>query len=646
MEIPSARVMRVNSYRIGINQVDPYRYYYAAIGLFPGLEIDGRITEVFGTRQTQSGWGNYGNYKDKAFDLKYQLWAESKHLPAISLGVMDPHGTRVYTSQYVVLSKQVYPFDFTIGLGNGRYGKQSLPAQGEGVKLEMLRDPEGWLSDSQVFWGIQFLPSEKCALMVEYSPIKYHIQVRDPAQARYFRESVPSKYNFGLRWRPVRWAEIDLTYQRGQELGVNLSMAFDIGKPLIPIYDHPCKEKSEDRARPATERIEKALAVSGFSDIGVVMMEDDLWIEAQNDKYYYAPGAWGVVMGIVKDIPPDRFDRLHITLKENGLPMSALHLARADMADLYAERLKPDEFLYLSDYGAPPADRPAVETRYKRTVRYGLRPSLETFLNDPSGFFRYRLGLSGWASYHPWSGGSFVAGLAGYPINNVTSSNEPLSIPVRSDIVLYKKRQLALDRLMFDQINRLTPHLYTRVAAGALEIQYAGLDAEVAAPILDGRMLLGLSGSAVKKRAPERPFSLKQNGVKNVYTTGFANARLNIPEADVAVDVKVGRFLAGDQGARITISKFINGVVIWAWYSFTDTHIFSDRFNRGYHDKGIGITIPMRLFEGKDTKTAYNYTLSPWTRDVAQDIDHYQSLFDFIGRNVRIFLEKDKKTIH
>lgn len=643
MEIPSARVMRKHSYRIGVGQVDPYRYYYVAISPFQGLELDGRITEVLGVKVTQSGWGGYGNTKDKGSDLKYQLWPEGKYLPAISLGIMDPHGTRIYTSQYVVFSKQIYPFDFTVGLGNGRYGKKSLPAQGEGVKLEMLSDPGGWLSDSQVFWGIQFAPSEKYAFMVEYSPIKYHIQVRDPAHSRYFREPAPSKFNFGLRWRPVRWAELDLTYQRGQELGLNFSMAFNIGRPLIPIYDHPYKEKAEDRVRPVTERIQKALAASGFSDIGVLIVGDDLWVEAQNDKYYYTPRAWRVILNIIHDIPPEPFEYLNIILKENGIPMSFLHLSREDLVELQAGRLKPDEFLYLSQYGAPTAERPAVESRYKRTVRYGLRPSLETFLNDPSGFFRYRLGLSAWTNYHPWRGSSFIAGLAGYPINNVTSSNEPLSIPVRSDVVLYKKRQVALDRLMFDQMERLTSNLYARLAAGLLEVQYAGLDAEVAVPLLNGRIFLGLSGSAVKKRAPSRPFHFKEDEVKDVYTTGFVNARLNIPEKEVAVDVKAGRFLAGDKGARITISKFINGVILWAWYSFTDTSMFSDRFNRGYHDKGIGVTIPMRLFEGKDTKTAYHLSLSPWTRDVAQDIDHYHNLFDFIGRNTNIYLDKDKE---
>ena len=85
---------------------------------------------------------------------------------------------------------------------------------------------------------------------------------------------------------------------------------------------------------------------------------------------------------------------------------------------------------------------------------------------------------------------------------------------------------------------------------------------------------------------------------------------------------------------------------LYAWYSFTDTSIFTDSSNRGYSDKGIGVRIPMRLFEGTDTKTAYNYSVSPWTRDVAQDIDHFTNLFDYLGRDTKIYLDKDRNHLY
>ena len=54
----------------------------------------------------------------------------------------------------------------------------------------------------------------------------------------------------------------------------------------------------------------------------------------------------------------------------------------------------------------------------------------------------------------------------------------------------------------------------------------------------------------------------------------------------------------------------------------------------------------LRLFTGQDSKTAYRYSLSPWTRDVAQDIDRYLPLFDRIGRNAGVLLDKDQESTY
>ena len=567
-------------------------------------------------------------------------------MPALAIGFNDPHGTRLYPSQYIVASKQIYPFDFTIGFGNGRFGDKPLPAQGEGIKLEIFSDTGDWLSDSNFFGGIQFAPSEKFAMMVEYSPIKYDEQTRDPAQKKYFQDPVSSKFNFGIRYKPVKWFEMDLSYQRGEEIGVNASLAFDIGNPLLPIYDPLYRESPAFSGNPLSERVEWALYSSGFSDIGVIISGDELWIEAQNDKYLFSTKAIGILLNLIVEITPEHIEKIQIILKENGVPKIAVNTLRSDIEDFHDEKLTVNEFFYLAEMNTGISEGLDVKGKYRKRFHYGIKPSVETFLNDPSGFFKYRVGLSGWASYNPWDGSTVLASVEGYPVNNISTTNEPLSIPVRSDIVLYKKEDIALGRLLFDQIYKSEDEIYGKFSAGLLEIEYAGIDGEIAKPVLDGRILLGLSGSIVKKREPGEPFELKEDDVKDYYTTAFFNTRLNIPEMDIAVDLKAGRFLAGDPGVRVTVSKFINGVVLKAWYSVTDTSDFTDPFNDGYNDKGISVSIPLRLFTGTDTKTVFNYLLSPWTRDTGQDIDHFGTLFDFIERDTKILIDKDTQMIY
>ncbi|TAN40740.1 MAG: hypothetical protein EPN25_06515 [Nitrospirae bacterium] len=645
LTIPTARVIKENTYRIGFGWVDPYTYYYATLSPLAGLEINGRITSIRGVPAFPGRTGGQGDFKDKAIDFKFQLIPEGKYMPAMAVGIMDPQGTRIYASQLVVVSKQIYPFDFTLGFGNGRFGKKPLLPLDETIKIEMISDPKAWLKDSQFFWGVQFRPSEKYALMLEYSPIRYHKQTSDPAQAKYFNESVPSHYSFGARWRPYSWAEFDLSYQRGNKLGLGFSMDFELGKPLVPLYDRPYKEAPGSGLNPVAERITEALHAIGFSDITVTLKGEHLSLAAQNDTYYYAPKAVGRMLKTLHGIAPDTVKHFHLLLRENGVPMTSFSMERIDVRDLFSEKLSAGEFLRLVETKTDPAGSADATGRHRKLFTYGVKPVVETLLNDPTGFFRYRVGAKAWGSYHPWTGASFIAGLEGFPLNNVTSTNEPLSIPVRSDLVLFKRKDVVLDRLMVDQIYKGGHELYGRAAAGLLEVQYAGIDAEVAMPLFKGRLLVGLGGSYVKKRDPDNLFALKTDGVKDTFSTAFVNARINFPEKEISVDLKAGKFLAGDKGVRVGMSKFINGVVISAWYSRTGTSIFQDNFNRGYHDKGISISIPLRLFKGSDSKTSYTYSLSPWTRDVAQDIDHFNTLFDFIGRNQKIYIEKDAREL-
>ena len=153
MEIPTARVMRENSWRFGISQVDPARTYYGVISPLKGLEIDGRVTEILGTSDEveKDKFEGYGNNKDKSADLKFQFIPEGKYMPALAVGIMDPSGTRLLASQYIVASKQIYPFDFTVGLGNGRFGDKPLLASGNGVEMELFTDPKQWWEDARVF---------------------------------------------------------------------------------------------------------------------------------------------------------------------------------------------------------------------------------------------------------------------------------------------------------------------------------------------------------------------------------------------------------------------------------------------------------------------------------------------------------------
>lgn len=57
---------------------------------------------------------------------------------------------------------------------------------------------------------------------------------------------------------------------------------------------------------------------------------------------------------------------------------------------------------------------------------------------------------------------------------------------------------MLLSLLMFEQIEKFKYEIYGKMAVGLLEVQYAGIDGEVAMPLLNGRILAGIGGSLVK----------------------------------------------------------------------------------------------------------------------------------------------------
>lgn len=640
MEIPTARVMGEERWRAGVSYIEPLWHYYGTLSPLKGLEVNARINKVEGYPALLSG---YGDLKDKAVDIKYQVVSEGKYRPALALGFLDPHGTRLFGAQFLVASKQIYPFDFTIGYGDGRFGDRPLPrGDGEGFKFDIFTDPDRWLKEGRFFYGIQFVPSERFALMVEYSPVDHDRQASGALRDYFRKNPTSSKWNLGLRWKPFHWATVDLSWQRGNQVGLALSTEFDFGRPFIPLYDHPYRELPEHRRDPLEERLIRALYESGFSDIGVALRRDALWIDAQNDAWFFTPRALRVVLDLVADIAPSSVEDVHIILKHNGIPQVRLTTLLADVVDLKAGALTVNQFFYLAEMRTDSLHVPKGDKEHRRSVDYGIRPMARFFLNDPSGFFKYRLGVGLSARAMPLRGMTIVTGVSTFPLNTVSTSNVPPGQAVRSDSVPYLEEEVILDRLMVEQIVKTPCQVYLRGAAGILEIQYAGFDGEIALPLFDGRILVGASGSLVKKREPGELLSLKKNPNQDSYRTAFFNARLNIPEQDVWIDLKAGRFLAGDKGTRVSVSKFYNGLTLSAWYGVTDTDMFRDNANRGYKDKGISLSIPLRFFKGADSRTTYGFALAPWTRDVAQDISHLTPLFDYIGRNVNIYLDKDR----
>ena len=270
MEIPTARILPDGAMRLGAAGASPYSWYSFGFGVLPGLEFSGRYTDV---SNIPGGLGPaFGSYKDKAFDIKYQLLPESKIGPAVALGWNDFQGTRLFEAQYIVISRQIYPLDFTLGMGRKR-----------------LKGPLN-IADEIGFWGgVEWALTDRLHLMAEYNPIEYQ---KDQLPPRGVPEGSDSPFNVGLRYRTWLGFDLGLSYQRGDTLGFAAHLQFELGRPILPARPDPPSwqfaVQEADPAASAAQRVRQVIAdvqQAGFSDVAAAATDHDLNVEFENNRY-------------------------------------------------------------------------------------------------------------------------------------------------------------------------------------------------------------------------------------------------------------------------------------------------------------------------------------------------------------------------
>ncbi len=110
--------------------------------------------------------------------------------------------------------------------------------------------------------------------------------------------------------------------------------------------------------------------------------------------------------------------------------------------------------------------------------------------------------------------------------------------------------------------------------------------------------------------------------------TGHLTGYWQLPYIDdVTAKVSVGRYLAGDIGTTIDLSKrFDSGIIMGAYATLTD--VSAEEYGEGSFTKGIYITIPFDLILIHATTSQGTVDWVPLTRDGGQMLNRSKSLYD------------------
>lgn len=648
LQTPTARMAPEGELSLNYRDNDQYRYYSGSVQLFPWLETTLRYTDVR-TRKYSPVEAFSGNqtYKDKAFDLKLRLWEEGYWLPQVSVGARDIGGTGLFDGEYLVANKAWGPFDFSLGIGWGYLGtngniKNPLCSYKSAYCVRDNRYKQAGSTDtsqmfrgpSALFGGVEYqTPWNPLRLKLEYDGNNYQQDFAGKLPQR-------SKVNVGAIYRVSDWADINLSYERGNTwmFGFTLRNNFNNLRPSYSDNPRPKYQPQPQDAILQHSVVANQLTLlkynAGLADPQIQVKGDTLYVTGEQVKYRHNQEGVERANRIIMNDLPDGIRTIRVT--ENRLRMPAV-TTETDVASLKrhleGEPLGQDTELVQKRVTPIVPDKTEQGWYIDRTAfDFHLDPVLNQSLGGPEGFYMYQLGVMAtadwWVTDHLLTTGSLFGNISNnYDKFNYTNPPKDSALPrVRTRVREYVQNDVYVNNLQANYFQYLGNNFYGQVYGGYMETMYGGAGAEVLWRPVDGPLAFGIDANYVKQRdwrsaqdmMKFTDYSVKTGHFTAYWTPWFAD--------NVLVKASAGQYLAGDKGVTLEVSKhFDSGIVVGAYA--TKTNVSAAQYGEGDFTKGVYVSVPLDLFSASPTRSRAAIGWTPLTRDGGQKLGRKFDLY-------------------
>lgn len=632
LQTPTARMADEGAMAFTANRTSPYTRYNFTLQPLPWLEGSFRYVNVANRRYGPASFSGNQSYKDKSIDAKVRVWQESHYLPALSVGIRDLGGTGLFSGEYVVASKRFGAFDTSLGLAWGYLG-----GRGDiGNPLSIINDkfdtrpgrgdnPGGQFNShnyfrgrAALFGGISYqTPWQPLVLKLEYEGNNYQHEPQQNNQPQ------RTPINFGAVYRLNRNIDLSLALERGRVAAFGFTLhgnpATSAGPPKR--LDPPPPARA---ATPPTQTPQQVAwpAVSaqlrdnaGIQVAKITRRGSEIVVTGEQRRYLYPAKALGrMARTLDNQLGPD-IDWYTMVSTRGGLPIVATSVHRQRFDALLDHAIELSAFRRSVEQNTPRPQR--EEVLYQAPPKKfdgGLSVDYSQSLGGPNAFILYQVAANYDANYHftpnLWWSGTASANL----LNNYDkfTYDAPINLPrVRTYIRQYlTSSRITMPTFQLTGSRQLGNDLYGLAYAGMLESMYAGVGGEVLYRPLGEHWAIGADANWVRQRGFDQDFSLRKYHV----ATGHVTAYFDLPRPGLVVALSYGRYLAGDRGATINVSrKFANGVRMGAWATFTN--VSAQRFGEGSFDKGIYVSVPFDLLLPRSQLRSANFTWQPLIRD-------------------------------
>nr|WP_180888002.1 YjbH domain-containing protein [Ruegeria sp. THAF57] len=580
--------------------------------------------------------GEQGDRYDRSFDLHFRLREESRHSPAVVVGLRDFGGTGIYAAEYLVATKTIRDrFKLTGGIGWGRLagrGSFENPLSLISSRFDTRDDPRAgtieetgrldfgnWFQgDAALFGGASWQYNDRLTFLAEYSPDLYQKE-RDRIDFK-----VRSPINLGVQYRFRNGSQLTTSVLYGTTLGLTYSYFIDPRKTVAPggqgASPPPLLPPEQVNARAprnqtdVRDQLQSALQKEGLRLVYLSETGETVQVGVENKAYGQAAQALGRTARVLANEQPAQTKHFDIALMSNGVPLSAV---RVDRDDLYELEHDPDNawrsFSRAEISDTIPLVEGGVITDAYPHFSYRFGPYLNFSFFDPDDPLRYEIGAALGLDYTLSPGFTLSTGLR-QPIistlDDTTRVSDSVLPRVRSDWPIYaQESNLRVEHMTAEYLWRPAENLYARTTLGYLETMFGGVSAELLWYPTDSRLALGVEANYVAQRDFDVLFGFQDYSV----ATGHVSAYYDLP-GEFHAQVDAGRYLAGDYGATFTLDReFNNGFTVGAFFTLTDVS-FED-FGEGSFDKGVRLEIPVSWLTGRPSRNKLSQTIRPVLRD-------------------------------
>lgn len=639
--MPTARMLPQGSLSLHWSRAQPYFRGSIVANPFDWFEALYKYTDINDRLYSpNSSFSGGQSLKDKAFDAKFRLFKETEYIPEVALGFRDLGGTNRFASEFLVATKKIQNFDFTLGLGWGIIAgsnKISNPAKyvsdsfetrgnsgerGQGGKFS----PDAWFSGKEmsIFGGFEYYPKyfTKLRLKFEYDTTDYKREGERPI-------NMDSRLNFGLVYKQSQTINLHAGFVRGNtiQLGFTLSGTFSDRDPY-KIKKKFTSDLDDSKAR-EYKKLNSIDERSFYLSTLENLRQNEIYLQAfevnessahiiySQSKHQSNIRAAGRAVRILDKISPDKISEFKLSSLNGPTVMHSISIPRKEfvrniednnykvikqVSEIDYEDIDLKDFKYV-----PKAIFPVID--------YGFTPALRSHIGGPDGFYFGEAYLKG---------DSTLTFNRNFSINTeisigIADNFDELKLPsdsvlphVRTDIVKYLKggRGFSITRLQADYISRLSKNIYSRLSVGLFEEMFGGVSGEILYRPFTSPFAIGAELSNVTQRDFNQMFDFQEYTV----LTGHINAYYKHSPSGVLMTLRGGRYLAKDSGVTLDFSRrFKSGMYVGAFFTLTD--ISAQEFGEGSFDKGFYFSIPIEVFFDDYAPGRSYFGLKPLTRD-------------------------------